>query len=55
LSNPARCHENKNNLQEITKTHEEARETGSQGDQIGRTFAYWAVVFFGQFILILQK
>jgi hypothetical protein len=22
----------------------------NQGDQIGRIFAYWAIVFFGQFI-----
>jgi hypothetical protein len=22
-----------------------------QGDQIGRIFAYWAIVYFGQFIL----
>jgi hypothetical protein len=26
-----------------------------QGDQIGRIFAFWAVVYFGQFFLIGKK
>jgi hypothetical protein len=28
--------------------------TGGQGDQIGRIFAYWAVVFIGQFFTIIK-
>jgi hypothetical protein len=26
----------------------------SQGDQIGRIFAHWAIAFFGQFLKITQ-
>jgi hypothetical protein len=31
------------------------KDNGEQGDQIGRIFAYCAVVFFGQFSFTLQK
>jgi hypothetical protein len=33
----------------LIKLAESAKVSGSQGDLIGRNFAQWAIVFFGQF------
>jgi hypothetical protein len=32
----------------VDKTALEFSETSGQGDQIGRIFAFWAIIFFGQ-------
>jgi hypothetical protein len=39
-----------NNLATLIKTTGQRKESLDQGDQIGRIFAYWTIVFFGQFL-----
>jgi hypothetical protein len=39
-------------LRPIGRREKSDSQRKDQGDQIGRIFAYWVIVFFGQFFLI---
>jgi hypothetical protein len=41
--------EKSGNTDDNLRPHEKMLRAATQGDQIGRIFAYWAIVYFGQF------